>query len=109
MSAGLLCVHPIYGALSDTSGGLNIMYQGDFKDKIAHANIFINYLNSAINLVRRNDHLQMVNFNKVYADSRFNIERVKTQWENMLLSLLEKYPTPESRDIPKEMFVYKTT
>ena len=108
MSAGLLCVHPNFGALSDTSGSLNIMYHGDYTDKVAHANIFINYLNSAINLLRKDEHKQMVNFNKVYADSRFNIDRVKNQWTNMLNTLLEKYPTIESRNKPKEMFVYKT-
>ena len=109
MSAGLICVHPNFGALPDTTGGLNIMYHGNYNDNVAHANIFINYLNSAINLVRRGDHTQMVNFNKVFADSRYNIERIKVQWNNLLLSLLEEYPTVESRGKPKEMFVYKTS
>lgn len=109
MSAGLVCVHPNFGALAETSGGLNIMYQGNFEDKSAHANIFINQLNSAINFVRNGDHDPMIKFNKVFVDSRYNIERVKNQWELMLKELLQKYPTVESRAIKKMPdMVYKT-
>jgi hypothetical protein len=85
------------------------MYQGDFDDKNAHANIFINHLNSAINFVRNNDHESMIRFNKVFADSRFNITRVKNQWELMLNELLREYPTVESRAIQKfPDMVYRT-
>jgi len=109
MSAGLVCVHPNFGALAETSGGLNIMYQGDFEDKNVHANIFINHLNSAINFVRNNDHAPMSKFNKAYVDARFNITRVKNQWELMLRELLREYPTVESRAIKKlPDMVYRT-
>jgi glycosyltransferase involved in cell wall biosynthesis len=108
MSAGLLCVHPNFGALSETSGGLNIMYQGDYLNKVNHANIFAQHLSAAIDIVRKNEHEQMVSFNKTYVDSRFNIERVKAQWTNMLNNLLKQYPTIESRGKPKKQFVYRT-
>ena len=108
MSAGLVCVHPNAGALSETSGGLNMMYHGDWDDKSHHANIFINHLNAAIGFVREKNHLPMVKFNKVFVDSRYNIDRVKGQWETMFKDLIFKHPTIESRGIPKKQFVYKT-
>jgi glycosyltransferase involved in cell wall biosynthesis len=109
MSAGLVCVHPNYGALAETSGGLNIMYQGDNTDKVAHANIFATHLASAIKFVSDNNHEPMVRFNKVFADSRYNIDRIKNVWEMMLKDLLNKYPTIESRAIPKQQFIYRTS
>jgi glycosyltransferase involved in cell wall biosynthesis len=107
MSAGLVCVHPNYGALPETSGGLNVMYQGNFEDRSKHANIFANHLNAAINFVKEKQHHSMISFNKTYVDSRYNINRIKSQWEMMLKDLISQYPTPESRK-KKEVFVYKT-
>jgi len=109
MSAGLICVHPNFGALSDTSAGLNVMYQGDYNDNNHHAAIFAGYLNSTINMVRDGNHDNIVQFNKVFADSRYNINRVKVSWTNMLQELLLRYPTIESRGKPKEMFTYRTS
>lgn len=108
MSAGLVCVHPNYGALAETSGALNVMYQGDITDMSNHANIFANYLNSSINMIKAKEHETMIRFNKMYVDSRYQIDRIKSQWELMLNQLLQQYPTVESRQKPKEMFVYKT-
>lgn len=106
MSAGLVCVHPNYGALPETSGGLNIMYQGS-SDKGNHANAFVNNLNAAIEFVKSNNHISMINFNKTYVDSRYNIVRVKNMWELMMKNLLEEYSDKNSRSKPSEMFVYK--
>ena len=99
MSAGLVCVHPNFGALPDTSGNLNLMYSGNFDDKIAHAKTFLSYLDMAIQLVQSNQHSNMVAYNKIYADNRFNIEKIKKQWEILLLSLKEEHSTKESRII----------
>lgn len=107
MSAGLVCVHPNYGALPETSGGLNIMYQGNMEDISDHANTFANHLNAAVNFVKEKQHLPMTRFNKTYVDSRFGIARIKDQWEMMLKDLIKEYPTPESRK-KKEVFVYRT-
>ena len=109
MSAGLVCVHPNFGALPETSGGLNVMYQGNFEDKNIHANIFATHLSAAIDFVRSGNAESMVRFNKVFVDSRYNITRIKNQWELMLNNLLEKYPTVESREKPKPQFVYRTS
>lgn len=107
MSAGLVCVHPNYGALPETSGGLNIMYQGNMDDISDHANTFANHLNAAVNFVKEKQHLPMTRFNKTFVDSRFGIARIKDQWEMMLKDLIKEYPTPESRK-KKEVFVYRT-
>jgi UDP-glucose:(glucosyl)LPS alpha-1,2-glucosyltransferase len=108
MSAGLVCVHPNYGALPETSGSLNIMYQGS-TDKAEHANIFMAHLDSAINFVHDKHHEPMIHFNKIFVDSRYNIKNIKTKWEFMLKELLDKYPTVESRHFPKPQFVYRTS
>ena len=105
MSAGLVCVHPNYGALAETSGSLNIMYQGN-SDKEKHANVFVNHLNAAIEFVKSNNHKDMINFNKTFVDSRYNIQRIKGMWELMMKNLLDEYKEKESRGKPSEVFVY---
>ena len=109
MSAGLVCVHPNFGALPETSGGLNVMYQGDFTDKVKHATLFARHLAAAINFVRNGSHLPMVKYNKVYVDSKYNLDRVKNQWELLLNDLLTQYPDEASRAKPKPQFVYRTS
>jgi hypothetical protein len=106
MSAGLVCVHPNLGALPETSGGLNIMYNFN-EDKNTHATTFINHLNAAINFVRDGQEKSMISFNKTFVDSRFDLNRVKSQWESVLTELNNKYPTVDTRGEPKQMFVYK--
>lgn len=108
MSAGLVCVHPNFGALPDTSGGLNLMYQGE-DDKSAHANIFVNMLHGAINMVRDKKHHNLVTYNKFYVDQRFNVRRIAGQWNNLLELLVNQYPDAESRKIPKDTLIYKTS
>jgi glycosyltransferase involved in cell wall biosynthesis len=107
MSAGMICVHPNYGALPETSGGLNIMYQGDSQNKTIHADVFYRHLSSAIDFVRSGNHLPMINFNKAFVDSRYNIDKIKTQWTMMLTDLVNQYP-PEKRGKPEQRFVYRT-
>lgn len=107
MSAGLLCVHPNYGGLSDTSGGMNFMYQGD-QDPQKHANIFYQALANAIDAVSTEQTQNYLKLVKMYADTRFNWTRIVNNWTDVLLSLKEQYPTVESRKLPQEMFVYQT-
>lgn len=108
MSAKLVCVHPNYGALPDTSGSLNVMYQGSI-DKVEHANIFMSHLDSAINYVHEKQHGPMIQFNKIFVDNRYNLTNIKAKWEHTLSELVKKYPTPQSRHFPKQQFVYKTS
>ena len=107
ISAGLMCVHPILAALSDTSGGMTSMYQYH-DDPNKHANVFYNYLDHAVSMIQTEAAQNYLKFVKAYADSRFNIAKISSQWEGLLNDLLLQYPTTESRAIPSKMFVYKT-
>lgn len=107
MSAGLMCVHPNLAALPETSGGLTSMYQY-FDDHNKHAHLFMQYLDHAIGQVHKESASNYLAFVKTYADTRYNAERIASQWEGMLLDLEARYPTKESRAFPKDEFVYKT-
>lgn len=108
MSAGLMCVHPNYGALPETSAGLTSMYQFD-ENKNQHASKFYQYLEHAVNVVNNENSQNYLRFIKNYADSRFNLEKISSQWRITLEELHEKYPTVDSRAYPKAQFVYKTS
>lgn len=110
MSAGTLCVHPNFGGLIDTSGGMNFMYQGH-SDPNAHANIFYHSLENAINVVHQNEVQDYLRFVKSYADNRYNWGRITQQWADLLTHLKNEYPTVESRKIPDlgPKFIYDTT
>lgn len=107
MTAGLLCVHPNYAALPETSGALNLMYQGD-QDPNIHANIFAGALASAIDMVTNWDKelINRLQYNKQYVDYRFAETKINAQWTFMLRELLTQYETIEKRAFPQEMFQY---
>lgn len=107
MSAGLMCVHPNLAALPDTSGGLTSMYQFN-TDVNKHANLFYEYLDHAIQNVASEDAQQYLKFVKMYADNRFDLRKISSQWNTLLENMLKEYPTVESRKLAKQMFVYRT-
>lgn len=109
MSAGLLCVHPNYAGLSDTSGNLTVMYQYE-EDKNKHANKFYQVLEHAINVINNRDETldNYLRFVKAYADNRYNITKISQQWKDLLIQLSQKYPTEDSRKMLTEQFVYRT-
>jgi glycosyltransferase involved in cell wall biosynthesis len=111
MYYGLVCVHPDFAAIPDTTGCLNkYMYSGTF-DRLEHANIHYLNLKKAIEDVRNNDtaHINSLEFNRKYIQHRYNTETVYNKWINVLEELNEKYPTVESRAFPKQFFKYKTS
>jgi hypothetical protein len=105
MSAGMLCVHPNFGALFDTSGGMNFMYDGS-ADVNEHANTFYRQLNTAINAVRNgwSDVKARLMFNKSYVDTRYNPSLAGMRWTALIQQLVQQYPTLESRHLPKIQF-----
>jgi len=105
MSAGLMCVHPNLGALADTSGGLTTMYQYH-DDPTLHAHMFYQYLEHAINEVKKPEAQQYLAFVKAYANTRFNLEKIAGIWEHTMKDLLAQYPTVESRAVAEKMFRY---
>lgn len=107
MSAGCLCLHPNLAGLGDTSGGLTSMYQM-IEDPNKHAAKFYHLLDNAVQVVNTEQATNYLQFVKQYADVRFNITKIASQWEDLLRSLKAEYPTVESRALPKAMFRYKT-
>ena len=107
MSAGLLCLHPNYAGLSDTTGGLTAMYQYDENPNL-HANKFYHLLNNAIQYVNLEETQNYLKFVKMYADNRFNINKISAKWEDLFRNMLTVYPTEETRAVPKKMFTYRT-
>lgn len=106
MSAGLLCVHPNYAGLADTAGGLTAMYQ--FTDDVNyHCNMFYQLLKNACTIVKNEQTKSYLRFVKAYADSRFNIDKIASQWTGILEDLVHQYPEG-TRALPKAMFRYST-
>jgi UDP-glucose:(glucosyl)LPS alpha-1,2-glucosyltransferase len=108
MSAGLLCLHPNFAGLSDTSGGLTSMYQYT-DNQNEHANLFYHLLNHSINEVNSDNAQNYLQLVKAYADTRFNILKISAQWKDLLINLNHQYPTLESRKFPSQTFIYKTS
>lgn len=91
MSAQLVCVHPNYAALPDTSGGLTSTYQWR-EDRNDHADTFYTVLDNAINFISDPNNLVMLQpttmFTKMYADTRFAWSQRERQWASLLTSLV---------------------
>jgi len=90
MSAGCLAVHPNFSALTDTSGGLTVQYDGDHENMNLHANIFAHTLMYAIENIQQNDMTNLLGFVKAYADTRFSWESVMPKWKGLIASLKEQ-------------------
>jgi UDP-glucose:(glucosyl)LPS alpha-1,2-glucosyltransferase len=107
MSAKLVCVHPNYGALIDTSGSITRMYQWD-EDKSRHAGRFFNVLDRAIKDVKAGANKAEVEYGKFYADNRFNWEKRINEWKAFLkmLKAMKEVGEPFTRE-EKEEFIYK--
>lgn len=107
MSAGLLCVHPNFAGLTDTSGALNATYQME-QDPVRHMTMFAGNLAHAIEIVSQQPTQNYLKFVKAYADTRFNIKKAEAQWKDMLTSLKEAYPDAASRKYEERaMFSYR--
>lgn len=91
MSAGCMAVHPNFSALTDTSGGLTVQYDGD-QDVNIHANVFAHTLMYAIENIRDNDHTNLLQYIKTYTDNRFGWDTVGFKWRALIDSLIKDYP-----------------
>lgn len=107
MSAGCVCVHPNFAGLTDTSGGVTIQYQWD-ADKNVHANMFYAVLSDTINRIRSNDMMPYLQFQKAYADFRFNWDRIGNQWNALCEALLNEYEGKDT-SVPAPKFTYRTS
>ena len=88
MSAGLLCVHPNYGALPETSMGLTWMYQWN-EDKNAHAGNIYNILNQALYVLKnqREEIAADLKIQKIQVDRVHNWRAKAYEWTALLKSL----------------------
>jgi hypothetical protein len=106
MSAGLVCVHQNFAALSETAANWTHMYQWS-EDMRGHANMFYSVLRGVIEEIRDASDEQYKNkimTQKAYADVFYNWASRKTQWDALLRSLEN-----EPKSLPKAQFIYRTT
>lgn len=83
MSAGLLCVHPNFAALPDTSGGMTMMYRWH-QDPNKHASYFAGVLNTAVKIYNEPGIQSQIRLTALYANSRFNWRKQAAQWTAIL-------------------------
>lgn len=107
MSAQCYCVHPDYGALSETAANWTYMYPYH-EDPNQHAGIFHQALDQVIDLVRDRNPSQLIKAQsaKSYCDLFYNWEIRKEQWEALLRSLVN---LPREIEASKAMFHYHST
>jgi UDP-glucose:(glucosyl)LPS alpha-1,2-glucosyltransferase len=93
MSAGLACVHPDYGALSETAANCTVMYKWPDDISILAA-LFYQVLNSVIDALRAGDKtlLSRLANQKAYADRHYNWDLRAAQWEQFLRGILQQSP-----------------
>jgi len=105
MSAGLMCVHPTYGALPETAANWTMQYQWDEVPN-RHAGVFYQSLDLAINLVRKNQQQtqdQLLS-QRGYANVFYSWKLRKMQWETYLRSLVGEERKFEQ---VKQFFTYR--
>jgi glycosyltransferase involved in cell wall biosynthesis len=106
MSAGVMCVHPNYGGIVDSTGNLSISYPW-LEDKNAHANEFYQVMCYAIENVLNDDLQNYLKFVKIYADQRYNIDGISSRWRGLLGSIVAQNPSKEIPKAPTSYFNYK--
>lgn len=87
MSAGCICVHPNYGALYETAGGMTMMYQWN-QDKRDHAKMFYNYLDYAVTNLNHESTQLSLSAQRAYASTRYNWATRVHEWNNLLENIL---------------------
>lgn len=103
MAGGMLCVHPNYAGLPETSGGLTYMYQ--FQEELnSHANMFYYMLDNAINSFFSPEMQNRLQLQSIYANSIYSWGSRSQEWRELLTSMLGM-----PRELPKPEFVYRTS
>jgi glycosyltransferase involved in cell wall biosynthesis len=106
MSAGAICVHPNFAGLSDTSGSITLQYNWD-PDSNVHANVFYHLMDDVIKNIQKNDLTAYLQFQKTYADYRYNWNKISNEW-NMLCASLDAQYEGKDLAVPSAKFTYKT-
>jgi UDP-glucose:(glucosyl)LPS alpha-1,2-glucosyltransferase len=89
MSAGLACVHPNFGGLFETAGGMTRMYQWH-EEPAGHARVFHQHLTQVIDALRAGNPVLRARLavQKSHADARYNWAARAVEWEVLLRSLI---------------------
>ena len=83
MSAKCLTVAPNYGALPETLANFGIIY--DFNEsQVLHAQVFSYALETAINMIGHENTNDLLNFQKMYADSFYSWNSRLHQWKTYI-------------------------
>lgn len=104
MSAGMLCVHPNYGALYETAANWSVMYQYH-EEPNQHAATLYHILSDAIDYINDESTIGRVNSQKTYADVFYNWDVRAGQWNAFLKSIVDL--PREVAPAPAEMFQYR--
>jgi UDP-glucose:(glucosyl)LPS alpha-1,2-glucosyltransferase len=101
MSAGLVCIHPNYGALYETAANWTIQYQYR-ENQDEHASVLHGYIENFL-ANRKSENLKQQLFNQsAYANIFYNWDMRKHHWVDLIKGLL-----PAPRAFEKEMFSYR--
>lgn len=105
MSAGLQVVAPNYGGIVDTTGNLGLHYAWT-DDKNLHANMFYHIMCQVIEGITDDSQQNFLKFVKMYADQRYNINKIAGTWEGLFCSIVNAAPSKSIA--PTSYFEYKT-
>ena len=106
MSAGLVPVHPNYGALYETAAGNTCMYQYN-EVKNRHASVFFGVLKSIIESYRAEPDFTTAKCatGKSFADIQFAWDQRQVEWSTLLSGLLQKVT---DRSLPDNTLTFNT-
>jgi len=105
MSAGLICVHPNYGALYETGSNYTFMYQWQ-ESAHQHANLFYTCMDNAIeNVIQDTEDMKLhINMQRVYTQLFYNWNSRKEHWKQLLTVLNNSI---KDRGFPEPKFIYR--
>jgi hypothetical protein len=105
MSAGLLCVHPNYAALPETSMSMTRMY-GYNETPHIHATILYHILDMSIEQFHQDHQLLALQTQSMLANDVYNWERRANDWTALLQNLIS---SNMDVGLPKPSFVYSAS
>jgi UDP-glucose:(glucosyl)LPS alpha-1,2-glucosyltransferase len=108
MSAGLICVHSNFGALPETSSKWTNMYQ-IHEDVNAHAGMFYNVLDNAIENYKDEAFRSKVYPMKNYADTFYNWNFRIYEWRALMKALESQVTDTSFPKVEMPLFNYKTS
>lgn len=88
MSAGLVCVHPNYGALPETASRWTAMYQWN-ENPNSHASVFYQVLKSTINSYELPEFKSNLGIQKMCTDVFHNWTSRSSEWEALLTQVAQ--------------------